>query len=253
VRLHYPASLIYETSRRIFAAHVSSLDWPAPTVAKLTLELDAPEDFTFRSGQYVRIRVPGTEEWRSYSMASTPRDLPRLDFLVRLIGGGAMSEYLRMRCRVGDVIEIEGPMGAFILHPSRAPHIFIAGGTGLAPIISMLDEIRRRSSPRPKMLLSFGCASERQFFYRDEIELRGWWMPELRMILSADQVDDPDSGLVCGTPVAALGEARIADPDTSAYLCGPPPMIAAARRRLAELGVRADRIYAEQFVSSSIG
>jgi ferredoxin-NADP reductase/ferredoxin len=253
VQLHYPASLIYENARRIFAAHVSSLDWPAPTVAKLRLELDAARDFTFRSGQYVRVRVPDTHEWRSYSMASTTRDLPRLEFLVRLIEGGAMSEYLRAPGRVGDAIEIEGPMGAFILHPSRAPHVFVAGGTGLAPIISMLDEIRRRPGPRPEMLLSFGCASERQFFYRDEIELRGWWMPELRVILSADRIDDPGSGLLCTTPVAALGEDRIVNPDTRAYLCGPSPMIAAARRRLADLGVRPDHIYAEQFVASSIG
>jgi benzoate/toluate 1,2-dioxygenase reductase subunit len=253
VRLHYPAGLIYENSRRVFAAHVSNLDWPAPTVAKLTLELDAAGDFTFRSGQYVRVRVPDTNEWRSYSMASMPRDLPQLEFLVRLIDGGTMSEYLRAPNRVGEAITIEGPLGAFILHPSRAPHIFVAGGTGLAPIISMLDEIRRRSGPRPKMLLSYGCASERQFFYRDEIELRAWWMPELRVILSADQVDVRGSGLICGTPVAALGEDRIVDRGTRAYLCGPPPMIVAARRRLAALGVKPDHIYAEQFVPSSIG
>ena len=72
---------------------------------------------------------PDTNEWRSYSMASMPRDLPQLEFLVRLIDGGTMSEYLRAPNRVGEAITIEGPLGAFILHPSRAPHIFVAGGT----------------------------------------------------------------------------------------------------------------------------
>jgi ferredoxin-NADP reductase/ferredoxin len=252
LRLHYPAALIYGTQRRTLSTIVAALEWPAPSVARLTVELSGRDDFSFRSGQYVRIKVPGASEWRSYSMASTMRDLPRMDFLVRIIEGGLVSEYLRSRCRAGHEVTVEGPMGAFILHPSRAPHIFIAGGTGLAPIVAMLDELRYRPGPRPKMLLSFGCASEQQFFYRDEIELRQWWMPELRVILSADQVADPASGLMQATPVAALAAERIDDPQAAAYLCGPPPMIEAARRRLIEMGIGAGHIYAEQFVASAI-
>jgi benzoate/toluate 1,2-dioxygenase reductase subunit len=252
VRLHYPAALIYGSERRTLSAVVAALEWPSASVAKLVLEFPDGIDFSFRSGQYVRIKIPGAAEWRSYSMASTPRDLPRMDFLVRIIPGGLVSEYLRERCRAGDEITVDGPMGSFILHPGRAPQIFIAGGTGLAPILAMLDEIRYRPGPRPRMLLSFGCGSEREFFYREEIELRRWWMPELRVILSADQVDNSESGLLQGTPVAALSAERIDDPQTAAYLCGPPPMIEAARRRLLQMGAAPERIYAEQFVASAI-
>ena len=252
VRLHYPAALIYGAEQRMIPAAVAALEWPSPTVAKLTLELREDSEFSFHSGQYVRIKVPGADEWRSYSMASTARELPRMDFLVRILSGGVVSEYLRGSCRLGDEIMIEGPMGAFILHSGRAPQIFIAGGTGLAPILAMLDEIRYRPGPRPPMLLSFGCASEKQFFYRDELELRQWWMPELRVILSADHVDNADSELLRATPVAALEQERITDPQTVAYLCGPPPMIEAARQRLIEMGVAAEHIYAEQFVASAI-
>jgi ferredoxin-NADP reductase/ferredoxin len=249
VRLSYPSSLIREAGPQIMAAHVAELDWPAPTVAKLTIETDE-DALDFHSGQYVRIRVPGTDEWRSYSMATLPRDLPRMDFLVRIINGGVMSEYLRERCRPGDCLEIEGPRGAFILRPSRTLHVFVAGGTGIAPILSMIDEIRRRPGPKPPIILSFGCASDAQFFYRDEVELRQWWMPSLKVILSADRVADPKSGLITGTPVAALGNNHFADSGTVAYLCGPPPMILAARTRLVELGIRADHIYAENFLPS---
>ena len=252
VRLHYPAALIYGTELRTMRTAVAALEWPSPSVAKLTLELPEDSDFSFHSGQYVRVKMPGTTEWRSYSMASTPRELPRIDFLVRILSGGVVSEYLRNGCRAGDEIIIDGPRGAFILHSSHAPQIFIAGGTGLAPILAMLDEIRYRPGPRPPMLLSFGCASEQQFFYRDEIELRQWWMPELRVILSAGHVDNPDSGLLQGSAVAALEHERIMDPESVAYLCGPPPMIEAARRLLIEMGVAQDHIYAEQFVASAI-
>jgi benzoate/toluate 1,2-dioxygenase reductase subunit len=250
VRLAYPSTLIYEGEAKILSAAVSGIEWPTASVAKLTLELEDDGACSFRAGQYVRVKVPGTSEWRSYSMASLPRDLPKLEFLVRIIDGGLMSEYLRSRCKPGERMDVEGPMGAFVLRESRAQHIFVAGGTGLAPILSMLDTIRRRSGARPKMLLSFGCASEQNFFYRDEVELRGWWMPQLRVILSADRVDDPASGLICGTPVDALGDAPIDDPETVAYLCGPPPMIEGARRRLSALGVKPGSIYAERFVAS---
>ncbi len=252
VSLHYPSTLIYEGERRHFEARVKSVEWPTESVARLAIKLERRAGFSFRPGQYVRVKVPGTEEWRSYSMCTTPRELPATEFLVRIIPGGAMSEYLRGRARAGDRLEVEGPLGAFILHPGGGTRVFVAGGTGLAPILAMLDAIRRGSGPRPKMILSFGCASEKTFFYRDEIELRQWWMPELSVRLSADHVDDLSSGLIRGTPVDALGVEPIGDREASAYVCGPPPMIEAARRRLAELGVAPERIYAERFVASAI-
>jgi benzoate/toluate 1,2-dioxygenase reductase subunit len=249
VRLQYPSSLIYGEERRNFEARLAGVEWPVPSVAKLAIAIDRRARISFSAGQYVRIKVPGTEEWRSYSMCSTTRDLPKMEFLVRIIPGGVMSEFLR-RAQPGERLEVEGPLGAFILHPGKGLHLFVAGGTGLAPILAMIDEIRRASGPKPKMLLSFGCASDANFFYRDEVELRQWWIPQLEVRLSADRVDDPASGLLQGTPVDALGAAPISDAGASAYLCGPPPMIEAARRRLAELGIPAERIYAERFVAS---
>ena len=114
----------------------------------------------------------------------------------------------------------------------------------------MLDTIRRRPGAKPPMLLSFGCASDSQFFYRDEVELRASWMPQLKLRLSADRVEDPESGLIQANPVAVLGPDDITEPDTVAYLCGPPRMIEAARERLTALGVRPEHIYAENFVAS---
>ncbi len=249
VRLQYPSSLIYGDERRNFEARLTGVEWPVPSVAKLAIAVDRRTSISFNAGQYVRIKVPGTEQWRSYSMCSTPRELPKMEFLVRIIPGGVMSEFLR-RAQPGERLEVEGPLGAFILHPGKGLHVFVAGGTGLAPILAMIDEIRRASGPKPKMLLSFGCASDANFFYRDEIELRQWWIPQLEVRLSADRVDDPASALLQGTPVDALGAESVNDADASAYLCGPPPMIEAARRRLAELGIPAERIYAERFVAS---
>jgi benzoate/toluate 1,2-dioxygenase reductase subunit len=250
VRLDYPSDLLDEAGPELFSATVDDAEMVSDTVVRLVLKAPRGIDFAYHSGQYVRVKVPGTDQWRSYSMASLPRDLPKMEFLIRLIPGGSMSEYLTARCEPGDEIEVEGPLGAFILRESHAPHVFVAGGTGVAPIISMLDSIRRRSGVKPPMLLSFGCASDSQFFYRDEVELRAAWMPQLRLRLSADRVEDPASGLVQANPVQVLTPEDVADPGTVAYLCGPPPMIEAARRRLTEMGIDPEHIYAEQFVAS---
>jgi ferredoxin-NADP reductase/ferredoxin len=253
VRLNYPSSLVFAAESQHLCARIASVEWPVSSVARLRLALDRGAGFAFSAGQYVRLQVPNSHEWRSYSMCSTGRDLPRLEFLVRIIPGGAMSEYLRAEARAGDPIELEGPLGAFILHPAKGLHIFVAGGTGVAPILAMLDTIRRGAGSKPKMVLSFGCASDKTFFYQDEIALRRWWMPELSVKLSAEVVEAAGTDFFQGTPVDALGGEAVADPDAIAYLCGPPPMIEAARRRLAEMGVAPDRIHAERFVASSAG
>ncbi|MGH8013023.1 MAG: 2Fe-2S iron-sulfur cluster-binding protein, partial [Candidatus Binataceae bacterium] len=63
VRLSYPSTLIYETAPRVYAASVAALEWPVQSVGKLSVEIAADDEFDFRSGQYVRMRVPSTEEW----------------------------------------------------------------------------------------------------------------------------------------------------------------------------------------------
>jgi benzoate/toluate 1,2-dioxygenase reductase subunit len=175
--------------------------------------------------------------------------LPRLEFLVRLIPGGVMSEYLRTAPRAGDTLEVEGPRGAFVLRQHRGRHVFVAAGTGLAPIFSMLDALRRRPGPRTPTFLSFGCSTEEDLFYRDELEIRQWWTPELRLRLSGGRDVDAASGLFRGNPVEGIAAEDVAGA-AAAYLCGPPAMIEAARHRLVEFGLNPERIYAERFTAS---
>jgi ferredoxin-NADP reductase len=111
----------------------------------------------------------------------------------------------------------------------------VAGGTGLAPVLSMIDGIRQWGGRKPQMLLSFGCATPDALFCLDELELRRQWLPTLEARISVDRGAEGD--LLSGSPVAALREGDVAGPDTVAYLCGPQPMIDAATQRLIELGV----------------
>jgi benzoate/toluate 1,2-dioxygenase reductase subunit len=231
-------------------AFIDDIERLAPNVVRLTLELADGDWLDFKPGQFLQVRVPGVGVTRSYSPASTPAELPKLELIVRLLADGAMSTWLEHQAKPGDVLELEGPFGSFFLREEiRAPHILVAGGTGLAPIMSMLDTICRYSSRRPPVLLSFGCANPDALFCLDELEARRHWLPRLSTRISVDRGATGD--LLQGTPVQALLDDDANHEDTVAYLCGPPSMIDAARRRLESIGLRRDNIFAEQFTPSS--
>lgn len=231
-------------------AFVDSVERVAHNVVRLTVELADGDWLEFLSGQFVQVKVPGVGSVRSYSPASTVRDLPRIALLIRLLPGGAMSGYLTDKAQPDDILELEGPFGNFFLREKvMTPHIFVAGGTGIAPVLSIIDSIRLASGRRPPMLLSFGCARPEDLFSLDDIKLRQQWLPSLKIRISVDR--DASGSLLQGTPVDALKAEDVVDPETVAYLCGPPLMVAAAIARLQELGVRHENIYAEQFTPTS--
>jgi benzoate/toluate 1,2-dioxygenase reductase subunit len=232
-------------------AFVDSIERIASNVMRVTLELAEGEWMEFRPGQFMQILVPGLGVLRSYSPSSTQASLPKMEFLIRLLPGGAMSTYLENEAEVDQVLTLSGPYGAFFLREEhkRAPHIFVAGGTGLAPILSMIDTLRQSSGRKPPMLLSFGCAVPEALFSLEDIELRKQWLPTLDVRICVDR--EATEGLHQGSPVSALREGDVTSPDTVAYLCRPQPMIDAATRRLIELGVKPENIFAEQFVASN--
>ena len=243
----YSRTLLDGPVSRTVGARVAGLDWVSRSVMRLDIDLAEPAGFMFDAGQYVRIRVPGSDAWRSYSMASTAKDLPRMRFLVRYLEGGVMSEWLRDGCAIGDEIEIEGPLGSFGLAAIDGPQLLIAGGAGLAPMMAMLDSLRAGPGPKPPVLLCFGCNTADHLFYDDELELRAFWMPTLTTRLAV--MDGPPAGaaLTVGTSVSLIEDADLQADDLTAYLCGPPAMVEAARRRLIDGGVAPDRIRSEQF------
>ena len=229
-------------------AFINSISWPASSVAELELELAEGDWLEFEPGQFVRLRVPGSDAWRSYSMSSTVDELPLLRLVIRCLENGVMSDYLRERAGVDDVLELEGPFGSFRWDSDlKRPHILIAGGTGIAPILSILDSMRERSGTKPPTVLSFGCNDLDTLFYVEELGLRVHWMPSLELRVSIDRGDS--AGHRAGNPVQAISETDVRE-NTVAYLCGPPPMVAAASAHLLELGVSPENIHAEQFKPS---
>jgi benzoate/toluate 1,2-dioxygenase reductase subunit len=223
------------------SAQIVELRRGAPTVALLTLKLDRSEGFVFQSGQYIRLAAPGVGEARAYSIASTTNELPLIELMIRLVPDGKMSRWLQETAKVGDRVKLQAPLGSFGLDERARRHVFVAGGTGLAPVLSMICSLRGRGQPA---LLCFGCTRRQELFYEKELAALAAEMPELEVRIAV--MEGADGDLRSGTAVSLLQQSDF-DAHTVSYLCGPPGMVDAARKTLTSHGVAANAIRAERF------
>ncbi len=246
--LEYPSALLEANPPVQFTAKVARMTWVAESVVQLDLKVPKTMRFGFTAGQYCRIKVPGTDQWRSYSMASGEHEKNRISFLIRVLPSGVMSDFIRNEARTGMSLELEGPLGGFVFEPADRPHVLVSGGTGVAPMLSMLDKLRLMR-PTPPVTLVFGCVKEADLFLLDELEARKSFMPSLKVVVSLEQ-ETSIPGITLGNPVSVIDPADV-PAGSVAYLCGPPGMIRAAEAKLGELGLDHGDIRAEQFVPSN--
>jgi ferredoxin-NADP reductase/ferredoxin len=227
------------------------------TIAQNTvrLELALAPDATgscaaeFEPGQFMELEIPGSDERRPYSLANTSNWEGRLEFLIRLQPNGRFSTFLRERARQGGQLMVRGPMGGFgIREGSLRPRWFVAGGTGVAPMLSMLRRMADFQEMQDARLF-FGVTQASELFLIDELEELKARLPQLEIDLC---VWKPVSGWdgFRGTPVDAL---RVAFTSTNCrpdvYVCGPPALIRAAERVAVESGLPPDQFDSERFVS----
>lgn len=199
----------------------------------------------FLPGQYVEASFPGIEAPRRFSMANPPSAKEQI-LHVRDLSGGAMSTYLGQRAKPEDAFTVRGPFGVFYLRSTRRPKLFVAGGTGLAPIMSMLASIDPASSP-PPMAVVAGFADAEDAYALAELRQLAVALP-LEIVLAADRAG-PAWAALRSNPVAALAAVtsfRLGE-GVEAYLCGPPGMVAAARSALISTGLPASDILNEEF------
>ncbi|QYN33900.1 1,6-dihydroxycyclohexa-2,4-diene-1-carboxylate dehydrogenase [Pseudonocardia sp. DSM 110487] len=226
---------------------LTGLDRLSPTTVALTIEIHDREELTFLPGQYVNIAVPGTEESRSYSFSNAPAD-QALTFLVKLTPGGVMSEYLEHRARVGDEISFTGPHGSFFLRESDAPLLLLAGGTGLAPILSILRTLDAAGSTRPVRLL-YGATTDDDVVELATIERLASTIPNLSWDYC---VADPSTSAKHQGYVTGLIEPEhLHDGATAVYLCGPPAMVDAVRGHFTDRDIVPSGFFYERFAPAA--
>ncbi|HWG01671.1 MAG TPA: 2Fe-2S iron-sulfur cluster binding domain-containing protein [Trebonia sp.] len=217
----------------------------------LVLRLVEPAEVKFFPGQYMDISVPGTAEVRSFSMANTSSRDGLLEFVIKVYPAGLFSEFLDTRLAVGDRLELTGPFGVFTLREGDADLVFIGGGAGMAPILSLLRSMAERGISR-KATFFYGARGERDLCFEEELrsiagKLPAFaYVPALSAESSAAESWAGETGLITEVVKRHAGDFAGAH----AYVCGPPPMVEAAIPLLETLGVPEKRIYYDKFTTT---
>ena len=245
---------IQEVRTRVTAIEPQTRD-----IVALRLVAVEPEAYDFKPGQYADLGIPGTDEHRSFSMATTQSTPGELEFLIKKYPGGKFSALLESGLSVGDEIGLTGPYGSFTLKEGHVlPIVCIGGGAGLAPILSVLRHMNETGNTRP-VHFYYGARTAEDIFYVDEITALGEKLSDFQFVVCLSESMpaagttplpyEPEQGLV--TEVVARREQAIAKSEV--YLCGPPPMVDAALDWLEVHGVPKDQVFYDSFTSPAAG
>jgi benzoate/toluate 1,2-dioxygenase reductase subunit len=227
-------------------ATLTSVEMVSDSTIIVTMDVDKPEALHFLPGQYVNITVPGTNEHRSYSFSSKP-GAAQASFLIRNVPGGLMSGWLTEQAAPGAKMQFVGPQGSFFLRGVDRPVVMLAGGTGLAPLLSMLEVLADEGTGQPIHLI-YGVTKDGDLVEMDRIEALADRLPTFTWSCC---VADPESGQpLKGYVTEHLKDEHLNAGDCDVYLCGPPPMVEAVRKFFSEKGVSPAHFHYEKFASS---
>ncbi len=151
-------------------AEVVSKDPVTHDMRHLVLRLIEPGEVKFFPGQYMDISVPGTDQVRSFSMANTSSRDGLLEFVIKVYPDGLFSQFLDSELQVGDRLELTGPFGVFTLRESDAELVFVGGGAGMAPILSLLRSMAERGIHR-KATFFYGARTRQDLCFEEELRL----------------------------------------------------------------------------------
>jgi len=223
---------------------VENLSFPDDDIVILKLKLPPTAKFEYLPGQYIQLIVKGNR--RSYSIANAHSSYQGIELHIRKIENGLFSGFLFNELKLDQLLRLEGPLGSFFVRDGEAPIIFLAGGTGFAPVKAMVEELISRQSRR-EIYVYWGSSKE-SLFYSD---LPEEWVLEKNIVryvsvLSANNDWNGRKGLVHEAvleDIKDLGGFEV-------YASGSSAMIEAARASFISKGLKASDFHSDAFVSS---
>jgi ferredoxin-NADP reductase len=226
---------------------IRSVTATTPTTRLLRLDLGALP-FAFASGQAALIGAHGQTQRRPYSIASSPDDArrhQRIEFLLKVDSAGLAGFHLPQLER-GARVDLEGPFGAFTLPEAAAPaYLFVAGGTGVAPLRAMLRHLIASGTRAPIAVL-YSARTSLEFAYRGELERlarRGL----IRLMLTVTGDTDAAWPGARGRIGLRHLQATLPTPDALAFVCGPPALVDDVPPLLRQLGLGSGQIRIEEW------
>lgn len=231
---------------RLLPCRIQALDRPAADVVVAVLRLPPGNELAFRPGQYVDVVGPGGLR-RSYSIANAPRADRTLELHVRQVPGGAMSRYWFEQAAAGDLLRLHGPLGTFFLREvDGVDLVFLATGTGIAPVKAMLESLAGDEPPlRPRSVeVLWGGRTEPDLYHR--LHLPAAAARYVPVLSRAEAGWHGERGHVQDALLRRPRDwAR-----TAVYACGSDAMIHAAQARLVAAGLDPRHFHSDAFVSS---
>ncbi|MBO8160073.1 MAG: 2Fe-2S iron-sulfur cluster binding domain-containing protein [Thermosipho sp. (in: Bacteria)] len=219
------------------------------------VKIQLSDKIYFKAGQYIQVVIPPygkikQSTQRAYSIASPPSKNTEIELLVRLVPDGIATTYIHTILNVGDELEIIGPFGDFYLRDTNAEMICVAGGSGVAPIKSILIDMFEKGITDRNVWYFFGAQSEKDLFYLELFRNFEMKWKNFRFIPVLSKPQEPDKwdgevGLV--TEVMARYLETIIDKSLpkEGYLCGSPGMINACESLMRKFGI--DKVYYDKF------
>jgi naphthalene 1,2-dioxygenase ferredoxin reductase component len=234
--------------RRVLATTVVAIEDATHDVKRVLLEVNAGGPFAFSAGQYASVTFDGAPP-RDFSMANRP-DGKLLEFHVRHMADGTTSQYVATRVKPGDKARVEGPFGtSYLREGHRGPILAIAGGSGLAPIKSIVEQALARKMPQP-IYLYFGVRDEADLYLDAHFTALAAAHPALHFI---PVLSGP--GATTTRRTGLVHEAVACDFDEldgcKAYVAGPPVMVEATMALLTSRGMRRIDVHADAFYTAA--
>ncbi|HBX54997.1 MAG TPA: NADH oxidase [Pseudomonas sp.] len=241
------SSQVCKTQQASFEATISAVRQLSDSTIALSIKGEALSKLAFLPGQYVNLKVPGSEQSRAYSFSTLQKD-GEVSFLIRNVPGGLMSSFLTRQALTGDSMTLAGPLGSFYLREITRPLLLLAGGTGLAPFTAMLEKIAEQGSAHPLHLI-YGVTHDFDLVQMDKLEALA---ARIANFTFSACVASPDSSYPQkGYVTQHIAPKHLNDGDVDVYLCGPPPMVEAVSQYIREQGIAPANFYYEKFAASA--
>lgn len=234
-----------------FKARVAENSRPASKFQHLHLELVEPHRLEFMAGQYILMRVPGAEQLRHYSIASSPSVDHAIELLVDVGPQGSGSKYLQ-ELKPGDGVEFMAPGGKFTVDPSigsgqaEKELWFVATGSGISPIRSMIEDLLVDKKDKRPMWLHWGLRYPEDVFWFSEF---AEWAEDYDNFTFDPVLSRPNEAwkFCSGHTSECVAKHHGNFSGVGAYLCGNKAMIEEVTQKLLEKGVPLERIHREEF------
>ncbi len=238
-------------SVRRFAGMVEHKKPLTHDIVELRIKLQTPDTINFVAGQYIQLEskeYKGRESvMRAYSIASIPSDNHAIELNIRLVPDGICTTWVFDHLKEGQPVNLSGPYGEFHLSETDAPIVFIAGGSGMAPIWSILRDMKEKNISR-KATYFFGAHSQQDLFYLEELralEKELSWFTFVPTLSAEPEGSDWQGERGRVTEVVANHFSDCSRHE--AYLCGSPGMIDASIEVLTKAGMPEEKIYFDKF------